>query len=262
LLGRVEGIGVTPMWKAFLDHLPRGNTLDEKDWNRRHRLLMRVLAAHVPALAVYGFLGGHNPLTVVPVLVLVLVLVAPALLLLAARLVQGRRRPAAVFVTAGLVYCSAVLVGLSDGAIEAHFHFFIIIGFIALYQDWAPLLFNILFTVISHGVGSIWQQSLIFSHPGGQTNPWLWSLIHGVAVLAACVGTTVFWRVTEESQQERNVLAQRLADAEIGQRTFTSELLVNLARRNQSMLYRQLDIINQLEESEQDPDALAESGHA
>jgi hypothetical protein len=35
-------------------------------------------------------------------------------------------------------------------------------------------------------------------------------------------------------------------------------MLVNLARRNQSMLYRQLDIINQLEDKERDPDALAE----
>ena len=43
-------------------------------------------------------------------------------------------------VTGGLVYCSAALVGLTHGAIEAHFHFFIIIGFIALYQDWAPFL--------------------------------------------------------------------------------------------------------------------------
>ncbi|OLT02947.1 hypothetical protein BJF90_27845 [Pseudonocardia sp. CNS-004] len=34
-------------------------------------------------------------------------------------------------------------------------------------------------------------------------------------------------------------------------------MLVNLARRNQSMLYRQLDIINQLEEKERDPDTLS-----
>ncbi len=33
---------------------------------------------------------------------------------------------------------------------------------------------------------------------------------------------------------------------------------MNLARRNQSLLYRQLDIINELEDSEQDPDALAD----
>ena len=35
-------------------------------------------------------------------------------------------------------------------------------------------------------------------------------------------------------------------------------MLVNLARRNQSLLYRQLDIINQLEDRERDPDALAD----
>ncbi|MET0188913.1 MAG: ATP-binding protein, partial [Pseudonocardia sediminis] len=45
---------------------------------------------------------------------------------------------------------------------------------------------------------------------------------------------------------------------EIGRRQFTSNMLVNLARRNQSMLYRQLDIINQLEDKERDPDALAD----
>ena len=71
-------------------------------------------------------------------------------------------------VTAGLVYCSAALVVLTHGTIEAHFHFFIIIGFIALYQDWAPFLFNIVFTVISHGIGSAWQQNLIFDHAAGR----------------------------------------------------------------------------------------------
>ena len=68
----------------------------------------------------------------------------------------------------------------------------------------------------------------------------------------------LFWRVTEESQEEKDRLGRQLSDAEIGRRQFTSDLLTNLARRNQSLLYRQLDIINQLEESEQDPDALAE----
>ena len=49
--------------------------------------------------------------------------------------------------------------------------------------------------------------------------------------------------------QVRDVnLTRKLADAEIGRRRFTSDMLVNLARRNQSMLYRQLEIINQLEQ--------------
>ena len=69
----------------------------------------------------------------------------------------------------------------------------------------------------------------------------------------------LFWRVTEESQEEKDRLSlTSCRDTEIGRRQFTSDLLANLARRNQSLLYRQLDIINQLEESEEDPDALAE----
>jgi signal transduction histidine kinase len=239
-------------WRSVVNLIPHGYGLAEADWQRRHRLLLLVLALHVPGLAAFG-LFLRRPLDAV-----LLAVVVPAVCLLVGRHLRQHRRVASVAVTAGLVYSSAALVGLTGGTIEAHFHFFIIIGFIALYQDWVPFLFNVVFTVASHGVGSAWQQTLIFNHTPAQANPWLWSLIHGVAVLVACVGMALFWRVTEDSQREKDVLAQQLADAEINRRQFASDLLVNLARRNQSMLYRQLEIINQLEESEQDPDALAE----
>ena len=234
-----------------LDYLPRGNTLSEKAWRRRHEFLQWVLFLHLPTLYLFGVALGNGELTTAAVLI------APLLCLILGRLVQNRRL-ASLFITAGLVYCSAALVGLSHGSIEAHFHFFIMIGFIALYQDWVPFLWNIVFTVLSHGLGSLLGQNLIFSHPAGQTSPWVWSAIHGVAVLAACIGVVVFWETTEREQQKALNLTRQLADAEITQRRFTSDLLVNLARRNQSMLYRQLDIINQLEEQERDPDALAE----
>ena len=236
---------------SLLDYLPRGNTLSEKAWRRRHEFLQLVLFLHLPTLYLFGVALGNGELTTAAVLIV------PLLCLILGRLVQNRRL-ASLFITAGLVYCSAALVGLSHGSIEAHFHFFIMIGFIALYQDWVPFLWNIVFTVLSHGLGSLLGQNLIFSHPAGQTSPWVWSAIHGVAVLAACIGVVVFWETTEREQQKALNLTRQLADAEITQRRFTSDLLVNLARRNQIMLYRQLDIINQLEEQERDPDALAE----
>jgi signal transduction histidine kinase len=244
------------VWKSVLrpviDLVPHGYGLSDADWRRRHQLLLVVLAVHIPGLGAFGLFLRR------PADAVLLAVAVPGACLLAGWLLQWHRRVASVAVTAGLVYSSAALVGLTGGTIEAHFHFFIIIGFIALYQDWVPFLFNVLFTVISHGVGSAWQQTLIFNHAAAQGNPWLWSLIHGVAVLVACVGMALFWRVTEDSQREKDALQQQLSDAEINRRQFASDLLVNLARRNQSMLYRQLEIINQLEESEQDPDALAE----
>jgi signal transduction histidine kinase len=235
----------------LLEYLPRGNTLNEKAWRRRHKFLQWILFLHLPSLYLFGVTLGNGKLTTAAVLI------APLLCLLLGRLVHNRRL-ASLFITAGLVYCSAALVGLSHGSIEAHFHFFIMIGFIALYQDWVPFLWNIVFTVLSHGLGSLLGQNLIFNHPAGQTSPWVWSAIHGVAVLAACIGVVVFWRTTEDEQQKALNLTRQLSQAEINRRRFTSDLLVNLARRNQSMLYRQLDIINQLEEQERDPDALAE----
>jgi len=237
----------------LLEYLPRGNTLDEKSWHRRHRLLEWVLLLHVPGLVVIGLYLGRAPAQVG------YAVIAPVVALLLGHFVSHRRL-ASFFITGGLVFCSAALVLLTGGTIEAHFHFFIIIGFIALYQDWVPFLWNVVFTFLSHAVGTIWFGALIFNHPAAQTNPWLWSFIHGVAVLFACVGMVIFWRITEDEQSEKDKLGRQLvtADAEIGRRRFASEMLVNLARRNQSMLYRQLDIINQLEEKERDPDALAE----
>ncbi|HEX6403091.1 MAG TPA: sensor histidine kinase [Pseudonocardiaceae bacterium] len=98
---------------------------------------------------------------------------------------------------------------------------------------------------------------------------WLWrrppSTLSGLLPLAgctamgavfACVGLALFRRSTEGEQRNSVRLAAQLAGAEVAPRKFTSELLVNLARRNQSMLYRQLAIINQLQDKERDPDAL------
>src|SRR6185312_14164069 len=219
------------MWRKLLDALPHGHYLAEEDWQRRHRLMLWILGLHVPALVALGVVLGYTPRT------LTLVAIAPLALVGLGHLLRHHRRPASLTVTVGLVYCSAALVVLTHGTIEAHFHFFVIIGFIALYQDWAPFLVNIVFTVISHGIGSAWQQTLIFDHVEGQQHPWLWSLIHGVAVLVACAGALLVLRVTEDTQREKDVLGRRLADSEINRRQFTSDLL---------------------EESERDPDALAD----
>jgi len=235
----------------LLAYLPRGNTLDQKVWQRRHVFLQWILLLHVVGLYVFGVWRGFGSAEVATAMV------APFACLVVGRLVTHRRL-ASLLITAGLVYCSAALVGFSGGSIEAHFHFFIMIGFIALYQDWVPFLWNIAFTVASHGIGSVWQTNLMFNHPAGQTSPWTWSVIHGVAVLAACVGVVVFWQNTETEQQKSLRLTKQLADAEITRRKFTADLLVNLARRNQSLMYRQLGLINQLEEQEKDPDALAD----
>jgi signal transduction histidine kinase len=231
------------------DYLPRGNTLDNETFRRRHLLLCWVLGLHVPALFAFGLWQGfsvqHSAIEVA----------VPLACLAFARLARNRR-VAAFFVTAGLVYCSSALVHLSYGSIEAHFHFFILIGLIALYQDWVPFVWNVVFTVLSHGLGSALASDAMFNHPAGQQRPWTWAVVHGVAVLAACVGEIVFWKNTEREQQRNVALVASMAAAEAEQREAVSELLVNLARRNQSLLNRQLGLISVLEQRERQPDVL------
>jgi signal transduction histidine kinase len=242
--------GPATLWGRVRDFLPRGNLLDDAVWQKRHNILQWLLLLHLPALTLFGFYMKHPAMTI-------LITVTPIAVFRILGGLPRNRRLASFFTTAGIVYCSAALVSLADGAIEAHFHFFIIVGFIALYEDWVPFGWNIVFTVLSHGVGSAFRPNSMFNHASAMHHPWTWSLIHGVAVLAACVGVVLFWRTNEDEQIKTLALTKDLSDAEIQRRKFASELLVNLARRNQSLLYRQLEIIGQLEHAERDPDALA-----
>src|SRR5712691_11452750 len=48
----------------------------------------------------------------------------------------------------GLIASSAILVHLSGGYIELHFHFFVMVGLLALYQEWVPFLLAIAFVLL------------------------------------------------------------------------------------------------------------------
>ncbi|WP_369055832.1 sensor histidine kinase [Kineococcus terrestris] len=241
--------------------LPRGNLLSPSAFERRHRLLRWVLLAHAPVLAALGLLRGQVPAHV-------LLEVAPLLALWALSWPREHARWArwqALAVTAGFSWASIVLVHFTDGAIEAHFHFFIMLGFVALYQDWLPFAWYVGFTVLSHGAGSALVPGLIYNHEHAQENPWLWSGIHGAGVALLAVGLVVFWSYTEVEQRRATALAVELGDRELKQaqadlvaRRNQQQLLVDLARRNQGLLERQLGSIETLQSEELAPEKLEE----
>jgi signal transduction histidine kinase len=246
--GRVVGsVGKRPLREALRDFVPQGELLDDETFRRRHLLLSILLALHLPALVAFALVRGFDA----DVTFLAVLPLAPFLIV--GRLVR-ERRIAAFFVTAGLVYCAVVLVYLSGGSIEAHFHFFVLIGFIALYQDWVPFAWNVVFVVLSHGLANEMAPEAMYNHHAAQTSPWTWALIHGVAVLAACLGVGIYWRDAEIVQRRSIAMAGDLATAEVtaaeaesARRRSESELLVHLARRNQSLLDRQLALISGLD---------------
>ena len=89
--------------------------------------------------------------------------------------------------------------------IEAHFHFFVMIGMLTLYQDWMPFSVAIGYVVVHHGLAGVLVPASVYSHPAAIAHPWRWALIHGVFVLAASAAHIVAWR-TNENQLLRDPL--------------------------------------------------------
>src|SRR4051794_16763377 len=99
--------------------LPHGKTLPEEEWQARHRALVWLLWAHVVGLPIVALLYGLS----LPHALLEGAVVAVFGVL--AELELGGRRARALVVVFGLLTCSAVLVHITGGLIEAHFHFFV-----------------------------------------------------------------------------------------------------------------------------------------
>jgi diguanylate cyclase (GGDEF)-like protein/PAS domain S-box-containing protein len=97
----------------------------------------------------------------------------------------------------GLLTCSALLVQLSGGLIEMHFHFFVMVGVITLYQDWWPFLIAIGYVVLQHGFAGIADPSAVYNHAEAVQHPWKWAAVHGFFVLGMSSAGIASWKLNE-----------------------------------------------------------------
>ena len=125
--------------------MPTGGGLRDEDWAGRHRLLTMLLGGTVAALTVYGALqdGLTRPWLITVLVVLPCVIAAVRL--------PGRRLPS-IAVALGFTAACGGFVAMSHGLTEAHFTFFIVIGALALYRDWAPFGAFLVGVVLHHAV--------------------------------------------------------------------------------------------------------------
>jgi hypothetical protein len=139
--------------------LPEGNSLPDDVWQRRHRVILWLLWLHAVGIFVYGLAAGYGPLHS---LLEASPIVAAALL---AGWKRGGREFRAIVASIGLVTASALIVHLSGGYVEAHFHFFVMVIIIALYQDWLPFLVAIGYVVVEHGAVALIDPQAVYNHP-------------------------------------------------------------------------------------------------
>ena len=171
--------------------LPRGNALPQEVWASRHRGILILLGLHVPAVIAYALLRGNS---IAHTAFEASVIGAVALV---ATAIRGHRRASTTLAAIGLMTCSAELVHLSGGLIEMHFHFFVMVGVVTLYQEWRPFLVGIAFVVFHHAVVGLLQPSDVYNHASAIAHPLQWAVVHGLFILAMSVAGIVAWRLNE-----------------------------------------------------------------
>jgi PAS domain S-box-containing protein len=203
--------------------IPSGGSLPESVWRARHRFLVGLTFFHVVIIALAGpVLGKHWELSFRSLLddesalhVVGESLVVAFFGVLACWRPAGRTLQA-TFVGFGLMSSSAILVHLSGGYIELHFHFFVMLTFLALCQDWIPYLLAVAFVAVHHGVvGVLWPQS-VYNHDAAFNSPWTWAGIHALFVLWSCVGSVVAWRFNEQAFAQTALILQAAGEGIFG----------------------------------------------
>ena len=177
------------------DLLPKGQTLPDESWEQRHRWMVNLLWFHVAGLFAFSLLQGfpiwHSALDTAPVAAAAIV----------ERFADGRKLRSAIVAT-GLLTASALVVHVSGGYVEAHFHFFVMIVVLTLYEDWIPFLLATFYVVLHHGIGSsVGSGHLVFRDADHIAHPWKWAGIHAAFVAAAGLASIVSWRLNERVRE-------------------------------------------------------------
>jgi Methyl-accepting chemotaxis protein (MCP) signalling domain len=230
--------------------LPAGGHLTDAEFTRRHRAILFLIWVQAAGTLLFGLAMHVYP----PIVVAESLLIAALGGVAAVKVLAPRFRSA--IATLALITTSAVIVQFSGGVIEAHFHFFVMLAVIALYQDWIPFLLAILFVAVDHGVIGTLFPHAEYNNPAAIAHPWQWALIHAAFVLGEAVALLAGWKIIEgldgslrhmvfrlrgevtDSASKLSLAAQQLAAAtqeQTAAATQTSASMEELARTSTSI---------------------------
>lgn len=212
-----------------------GGSLPEEVWQKRYSFLLGLTWLHAVVIALVGPTLGYSWEVSIGALfrdgtVLHTIFEGLVVALFAAMGSVRRlgRTLQAVAVAVGLMTASATLVHLSGGYIEFHFHFFVMLAFLALLQDWVPYILAIAYVAIHHGlVGALWPEE-VFNHSAAINAPWTWAGIHAFFILCSSVGSIVAWRFNEKALDKIKKQAAELEEATKLQADFTAMIAHDL----------------------------------
>jgi PAS domain S-box-containing protein len=226
----------TSVLKRLWALVPSGGALPEEVWRSRFRFLVGLTWFHAAVIAAVGPVLGYEWKLSLHAFVddgAALHTVAEGSIVAAFALLAGWHRLGrtvqATAVGFGLLSSSAILVHLSGGVIELHFHFFVMLAFLALCQDWIPYLLAVAFVALHHGVvGVLWPQA-VYNHQSAYDAPWTWAGIHAGFVLCSCVGSVVAWRFNERAFAQTALILEAAGEGIFGLDTESRLTFINPA---------------------------------
>ena len=168
--------------------------MPEQIWVQRHKMIVRFAVIQAFGVGLFGLVRGAS---LIVCSIDVALVAAPALLALYS---GASRRTRTISATVSLMFASATIVDLANGSDVAHFHFFVMVGVVALYQDWTAFGVCILITVLHHAVLGTIEPSVVYGTSSERRDPIVWAFIHGGLLLAAAATHLVAWRANEKQE--------------------------------------------------------------
>ncbi|MEM8746515.1 MAG: methyl-accepting chemotaxis protein [Actinomycetota bacterium] len=221
--------------KSQIEWLPSGAQLSDEVFRRRHAVVRTFLWLHLPVLAVIGVVNGFATTHILADLGVVAFLATLAT-------VSQSRTVQTLAASFGSLVAAAALIHLSGGAIEAHFQLFVVLVFVALYQDWRALGGTVVFTVVHHAGVSLLDPDGAFNHGAAQEKPVTWALIHAAFVVVEVIGILFFWKVAEEAQKDATEASEAMV-------RHAEELREQEARENEKRLNEEEELRRQEHEA-------------
>ncbi len=209
--------------RHVLSYVPSGGSLPEDVWRNRRRFLLGLTWLHAIIIALVGPVLGYRWELSLAALFrngTVLHTVGEGSIVAFFAALAGWERANRTFqatvIGLGLMSSSAILVHLSGGYIELHFHFFVMLAFLALFQDWTPYILAIAYVAIHHGlVGVLWPAE-VYNHTAAFNAPWTWAGIHAFFVLWASVGSVIAWRFNERASAQTKLILDSAGEGIFG----------------------------------------------
>jgi two-component system cell cycle sensor histidine kinase/response regulator CckA len=220
---RTLAVGAWAAVRHLWSYLPSGGSLSDPLWQQRCRLLIGLTWFHAALIALWGpVLGYHWELSLAAVAREDTLLHTAAEGLIVATFAavatwaRANRTVQAIALALGLMSASAILVHLSGGYIELHFHFFVMLVFLALLQDWLPFLLAVGYVLVHHGVVGVLWPAHVYNHPAAIAAPWKWAGIHALFVGCSCVGSILAWRLNERALARTTLILEAAGEGIVG----------------------------------------------